>query len=222
MIPHSTPTLFSRFNFCPFQQRSSVDWQLHQLLRCGCHWRQWGGMSFCLEVPQWATLGPLHFSDFLPVVWAQRPCTKCVFTFCVCVCVYVPRERLLCPVVFTYTQFPAGSKPAGVWSELSEWPPPDIPPAALTTSALSLYMFLRKSSVHDPNTEHRHRPEYSHTHPDNHTRLIIIITPNKWILKYHIHVLSIESIENNQDIERNEETNETISQKDRTRRLTQR
>lgn len=122
----------------------------------------------------------------------------CVYVLCVCVCVYVPRERLLCPVVFTYTQFPAGSKPAGVWSELSEWPLPDIPPAAPTTSALSLSlsvcMFLRKSSVHDPNTEHRHRPEYSHTHPDNHTRLIIIITPNKWVLKYQIHALSSEFI----------------------------
>lgn len=134
-------------------------------------------MWFCLGVPQGTTLGPLH-------VWFPASCINSETQHCVCG-VHVPPERLLCPLVFTYTHgFLLVRSQRGVWSELSEWPPLDVPPAAPTPFTECVCVCLRGSSVHDPKTEHRQRAERRHTHPDNHTRLMITITTEQ-VLRRH-------------------------------------
>lgn len=140
------------------------------VLGLGLCWRQWGIVWFCLGVTQGATLGPLCFSDFLSVVWALET-SHCVCACIQCVCQCYPWAAALFRCVYIHTEFPARLKPE---ARPSDRPPLDVPPAA--PPPLCVCVCLRGSSAHDPTTQHWQRAEYQHTHPDNHTRLITIIT----------------------------------------------
>ncbi len=159
---------------------SGVDWQLHQQLCCGVRRRlplETVGRKVILFGGHSGRHTGLPSLISCLLFELRRP-AFCVCV-CVCVCVDVPPEQLLCPLVFTYTHsflFIQSQRVFGL-NRLTDWAPLDVPPAA--PPSLCVCVCLRGSSVHDPKTEWGHGAESRHTHPDNHTELIMIMSRNR-------------------------------------------